>query len=63
MKGTYEIEVRNRRVVFNLTIERNITVIRSNSATGKTTLVDMIQSFERYGDQSGITIQCESPAG
>lgn len=33
MKGTYEIEVRNRRVVFNLTIERNITVIRGGSAT------------------------------
>ncbi len=61
MKGTYEIEVRNRRVVFNLTIERNITVIRGDSATGKTTLVDMIQSFERYGDQSGITIQCRKP--
>ena len=61
MKGTYEIEVRNRRIVFNLTIERNITVIRGDSATGKTTLVDMIQSFERYGEQSGITIQCKKP--
>lgn len=61
MKGTYQIEVRNRRVVFTLEIQRNITVIRGDSATGKTTLIEMIQNYERYGNQSGITIQSKKP--
>lgn len=58
MKGTYKVEIRNKRIVFSLNIERNITVIRGDSATGKTTFIEMLQSYERYGKQSGITIQC-----
>ena len=35
MKGKHSIVVRNRRVQFALELERNITVIRGDSATGK----------------------------
>lgn len=39
MRGTYEIRVENRRMQYKFTVRRNITVIRGDSATGKTTLV------------------------
>ena len=42
MKGTYHIEVKNRDASFKFELYRNITIVRGNSGTGKTTLFDMI---------------------
>ena len=38
MIGKYELEITTRRVDYKLTLERNITILRGNSATGKSTL-------------------------
>lgn len=57
MKGTYTIQIRSNRIVFTLEIQRNITVIRGDSATGKTTFIEMLQAYERLGKQSGVTLQ------
>ena len=38
MKGTHRIIVQNKRIRYDFEIKRNITVIRGNSATGKTAL-------------------------
>lgn len=59
MTGKYDIVVQNRRLQYKFTIERNITVLRGDSATGKTTLIDMIASYQQNGEASGITINCE----
>lgn len=59
MTGKYDIVVQNRRLHYKFTIERNITVLRGDSATGKTTLIDMIASYQQNGEASGITINCE----
>ena len=56
MKGKHKIEVRSGRVVFTIELERNITILRGDSATGKTTLVEMLQAYETYGRQSGVTV-------
>ena len=62
MKGSFEVRVsRKRGTSFKFTIKRNITVVRGNSGTGKTTLYEMIADRMRYGDQSGVTVQCERP--
>ena len=53
------IEVRSGRVVFTIELERNITILRGDSATGKTTLVEMLQAYETYGRQSGVTVSCD----
>ena len=57
MKGSYTIKVYNHRVTFTLEIERNITVITGNSATGKTTLIDSISAYEELGSKSGVSIE------
>ena len=61
MKGRHEIVVRNARVQYKFAIERNITILRGDSATGKTTLIDMIQQHQVSGDQSGVEVRCDKP--
>lgn len=59
MKGSYQISVANGRVKYVFLIRRNLTIIRGNSATGKTTLVEMIREYYESGESSGITLQCK----
>ena len=61
MVGKYEIEVSNNRVTFFMEIKRNITIIQGDSATGKTTLVDMIQEYLLNGSDTGISLVCDCP--
>ena len=56
MVGKYKIIVKNRRVVFQLNIERNITIIKGKSATGKTTLINVLRNYEDLKEKSGVTI-------
>jgi predicted ABC-class ATPase len=44
MKGSYRVIVQNSIVRYDFTIRRNITIIKGDSATGKTTLVDIVIS-------------------
>lgn len=39
MKGTHRVIVQNKRIRYDFEIKRNITVIRGDSATGKTAVV------------------------
>jgi len=59
MKGSYEVIVQNRRLQYKFTISRNITILRGDSATGKTTLIEMIRAYQLNGEQSGINISCK----
>ena len=59
MKGTYNIVVQSRRMQYKFTIRRNITVISGDSATGKTTLIELIQEYNNNGQDSGVSISCE----
>lgn len=59
MKGQYHVMVQNKRLRYEFDIKRNITIIRGDSATGKTTLYAMISLAARLGDSSGVDIQCD----
>lgn len=59
MKGTHRIVIQNKRIRYAFEIRRNITIIRGDSATGKTTLVDMIGEYYENGAASGIELQCD----
>lgn len=58
MKGKYHIIVQNSRVKFEFDIKRNITIVRGDSATGKTTLISLIDTYDRLGADSGIELSC-----
>ena len=59
MKGKYQIIIQNNRIKFEFEVRRNITIIRGDSATGKTTLMNMVETYDRLGSESGISISCE----
>ena len=59
MKGSYSISVQNNRIKYEFTIKRNITVVQGNSATGKTSLVDLIREYQLNGPESGINLSCK----
>lgn len=61
MKGIVNVRVSNARISFELRLERNITILSGDSATGKTTLVGMIRDYEEDGRGSGVTVQSPKP--
>ena len=61
MKGKYNIFVQNNRLRYDFVISRNITIIRGDSATGKTTLLELLEAYDRDGDSSGVLVKCDVP--
>lgn len=59
MKGRYEIELYNAVVHYFLAVERNITILQGDSASGKTELIRLLTEYSRSGKSSGITLLCD----
>lgn len=61
METKHDLLIQNKRdIQFKFTIQRKFTIIRGNSATGKTTLFQMI-SDANSSRLSGVTISCDVP--
>lgn len=56
MRGSYYIKISNRHIAYDLVIERNITIIKGDSGTGKTNLIKMLRSYLDRGVSSGIKV-------
>lgn len=56
MKGKYYFRVKSKKVFFEFTVKRNITVIKGDSASGKTTLLHMLYEYLRVGKESGYSV-------
>lgn len=61
MRGEHQVIVRNNRVQIKLLVRRNLTVLQGNSATGKTTLLELIDQFDELGAASGVMVNCDVP--
>lgn len=61
MKGKYHFEVRSKRTVFAFDITRNISVIKGDSGTGKTTLLRMMYEYLLSGRESGFSVYADAP--
>lgn len=59
MKGSHQIIVQNNKVQYKFSINRNITILRGKSATGKTSLINMINQFVTNGKDSGVSVSCD----
>lgn len=59
MKGKHLVIIGNNVLRYQFEIRRNITIIKGDSATGKTTLVDMVREYYENGKQSGIELRCD----
>ena len=61
MKGTHKVRIQNKRVRYEFEVRRNLTVLRGDSATGKTTLIELIQEYINNGESSSILLYCDKP--
>lgn len=61
MKGNYHIVVQNNKLRYELDIRRNITIIRGDSATGKTKLINLLDQAFTFGESSGVEVICRCP--
>lgn len=53
------MEVHTKRLYYDFELRRNITLIRGDSATGKTTLIDMIQEYVNNPSGSPVELVCD----
>lgn len=61
MKGKHKVIVQNNKLHYEFEIKRNITIIQGDSATGKTTLINMIRQAANLGASSGVDVICDVP--
>lgn len=59
MIGKFDIIIQNRRATYKFTLKRNITILKGNSATGKTLLLDMINTYNSVMN-SGVKVYIDS---
>lgn len=59
MRGSHRIIVQNADVKYDFSVRRNITILQGDSATGKTTLIEMISDYYARGADSGIDVHCD----
>lgn len=61
MRGKIKIQIKNRHITFNFTLERNVTILTGDSGTGKTKLINMVRNYSELGEQSGVILKCSKP--
>lgn len=61
MKGKHHIVIESARLKYEFDIKRNITIIRGDSATGKTTLIELLEDYRGGGEDSAVRISSDVP--
>lgn len=59
MKGIHKITIQNKRLRYDFELKRNLTIVRGDSATGKTTLIDMIREYVNNKESDSIRLTCD----
>lgn len=60
MKGRYALEIESRKVIYQLHMERKVTVIKGNSGTGKSSMIRILSDYVELGKDSGVRIRKNS---
>lgn len=61
MRDEHLVTVRNNKVQTKLPILHNLTILKGRSATGKSTLIDLVGQFDELGPDSGVMVNCDVP--
>lgn len=59
MTGKYDVVLYNNKVHYHLVINRNITILRGDSASGKSELIRLLSAHNDNPASSGITLICD----
>ena len=57
MRGRYRVRITDKKLQYDFTINRKFTVIRGDSATGKTTLYDLLVTAQTY---PWVQVSCQA---
>ena len=61
MIGKHHVIIETSGLKYSFDIRRNITIIQGNSATGKTTLIELLSDYKRRGPGQGIMVSSDVP--
>ncbi|MBR0309095.1 MAG: translation initiation factor 2 [Mogibacterium sp.] len=61
MRGKHHIIIESARLKYEFEIKRNITIIQGDSATGKTTLIDLLSDYQKDKEKSPVRIESDAP--
>ncbi len=61
MKGKHHVVIETRRLKYEFDIRRNMTLIQGDSATGKTTLVNILAEYVLQHRRTGISLESDVP--
>ena len=61
MIGKHHVNIETTSLKYSFDIRRNITVIQGDSATGKTTLIELLTDYKRLGPGQGINVSSDIP--
>ena len=59
MKGIHRVIIQNKRIRYDFELKRNLTILRGDSATGKTTLVDMVREYINNEGTDSMELTCD----
>lgn len=59
MRGRHSVVVSTKRLKYEFELRRNLTIIKGDSATGKTTLVDMIRDHVNNPSGTPVELVCD----
>ena len=59
MKGVHRVIIQNKRVRYDFELKRNLTILRGDSASGKTILIDMIREYTNNSGNDSIELTCD----
>lgn len=59
MKEKHRVTVSTKRLKYEFELRRNLTIVRGDSATGKTTLVDMVREFASNPSGTPVELVCD----
>ena len=59
MKGKHRVVVSTKHLKYDFELRRNLTIVRGDSATGKTTLVDMVREYVNNPSGTPVELVCD----
>lgn len=59
MTGEHTIDIKCRKAHYNITIKDKVTILQGHDPVGEYTIYNLVDSYYRYRDDSGIQLQCD----
>lgn len=59
MTGKHKVTISTKRLKYDFVLKRNLTILQGDSATGKTTLIEMVRDYVNNPSDSPVTLVCD----